>query len=171
MPSPRGAKKRKDAEGEVAGEFGKRAEFAGEPGGRVEVAGELGVPSDLGKHAYDRLDRVLHEKARLGILTSLMTRPEGLNFNELKQLCALTDGNLSRHIEVLHEAGLIDVLKGYENNRPKTICKLTAAGRKRFLEYLAELERVIHDALPEGVTQTEPTKKGSPNATLGFGPA
>lgn len=145
MPSPHGAKKRKDSEGEVAG--------------------------DLGRHSYDRLDRVLHEKARLGILTSLMTRPEGLNFNELKQLCALTDGNLSRHIDVLHEAGLIEVLKGYENNRPKTICKLTPAGRKRFLEYLAELERVIHDALPEGVSDPETSKKGSPQAALRFGPA
>ena len=145
MPSPRGVKKRKDSEGEVAG--------------------------DHGRHAYDRLDRVLHEKARLGILTSLMTRPEGLNFNELKQLCALTDGNLSRHIDVLHEAGLIEVLKGYENNRPKTICKLTPAGRKRFLEYLAELERVIHDALPEGVSAPESSKKGSPRGALRFGPA
>ena len=58
-----------------------------------------------GRYAYDGLDRVLHEKARLGIMTSLVTRPEGAVFNELKRLCALTDGNLSRHVDVLQEAG------------------------------------------------------------------
>ena len=58
-----------------------------------------------GRYAYEGLDRVLHEKARLGIMTSLATRPAGLSFNELKQLCALTDGNLNRHLDVLHRAG------------------------------------------------------------------
>ncbi len=65
-----------------------------------------------GRFAYDGLDRIMHEKARLGIMTSLISRPEGLLFGELKQLCTLTDGNLSRHIEVLHEAGLVEVRKG-----------------------------------------------------------
>ncbi|MBI2823659.1 MAG: transcriptional regulator [Planctomycetia bacterium] len=100
-----------------------------------------------GRFAYQGLDRVLHEKARLGIMTSLITRPEGLLFNELKQLCELTDGNLSRHLEVLHEAGLVEVWKGYENKRPQTLCRLSRAGRERFLKYLAELERVVQDAL------------------------
>ena len=54
-----------------------------------------------GRFAYEGLERVLHEKARLGIMTSLVTRPEGLLFGDLKRLCALTDGNLSRHLEVL----------------------------------------------------------------------
>jgi DNA-binding MarR family transcriptional regulator len=103
--------------------------------------------SGQGKHAYDGLDRVMHEKARLGIMTSLCTRPEGLLFNELKQFCALTDGNLSRHLDVLAAAGFVQVIKGYENRRPQTLCRLTAEGRKRFTEYLAELERVIRDAL------------------------
>ena len=61
---------------------------------------------ESGRFAYDGLERVLHEKARLGIMTSLVTRPEGLLFSELKRLCALTDGNLSRHLDVLREAGL-----------------------------------------------------------------
>jgi DNA-binding MarR family transcriptional regulator len=90
---------------------------------------------------------VLHEKARLGIMTSLVTRPGGLSFNELKQLCALTDGNLNRHLDVLHRAGLVAVEKGYEGRRPHTTCRLTADGRGRFLEYLAQLEQVIRDAL------------------------
>ena len=96
--------------------------------------------------AYDGLDRVFHEKARLGILTSLAAHAKGLAFGDLKHLCDLTDGNLSRHLKVLQEAGLVDVRKGYENNRPHTSCHLTASGRKRFFAYLEELERVVRDA-------------------------
>ena len=61
--------------------------------------------------SYDGLDRVIHEKARLGLLTSLMAHPRGLAFADLKQLCGLTDGNLSRHLQVLQEAGLVAVLE------------------------------------------------------------
>jgi DNA-binding MarR family transcriptional regulator len=96
--------------------------------------------------SYDGLDRVIHEKARLGLLTSLMAHPKGLSFADLKQLCALTDGNLSRHLQVLQEAGLVEVIKGYEGNRPHTTCRLTKSGRKRFLDYLAVLEQLVRDA-------------------------
>jgi DNA-binding transcriptional ArsR family regulator len=106
-------------------------------------------PDDSGRFAYEGLDRVLHEKARLGIMTSLVTRPEGLLFSELKKLCALTDGNLSRHLDVLREAGLVEVWKGFEHRRPQTLCRLSADGRARFLAYLEELEQVIRDAMPK----------------------
>jgi DNA-binding MarR family transcriptional regulator len=96
--------------------------------------------------SYDGLDRVIHEKARLGLLTSLMVNAEGLAFAELKRLCNLTDGNLSRHLQVLEEAGLVAITKGYEGNRPHTRCRLTRAGRRRFLDYLGVLERVVRDA-------------------------
>ena len=102
-----------------------------------------------GRFAYEGLDRVLHEKARLGIMTSLVTRSEGVLFNELKRLCALTDGNLSRHLDVLHEAGLVEIWKGFENRRPQTLCRLTPEGRQRFLAYLEELEQVVRDAMPK----------------------
>jgi DNA-binding transcriptional ArsR family regulator len=105
-------------------------------------------PDDSGRFAYEGLDRVLHEKARLGIMTSLVTRPEGLLFSELKKLCALTDGNLSRLLDVLREAGLVEVWKGFEHRRPQTLCRLSADGRARFLAYLEELEQVIRDAMP-----------------------
>ena len=72
--------------------------------------------------SYDGLDRVIHEKARLGLMASLMAHPKGLAFADLKQLCGLTDGNLSRHLQVLQEAGLVEVTKGYEGNRPHTSC-------------------------------------------------
>jgi DNA-binding MarR family transcriptional regulator len=101
---------------------------------------------DSGRFAYDGLDRVIHEKARLSVLTSLVAHPKGLVFNDLKQLCALTDGNLSRHLAVLEEAGLIDIEKGYEHNRPQTVCHITAQGRRRYLDYLAVLEQVVRDA-------------------------
>src|ERR1700759_2890176 len=96
--------------------------------------------------SYDGLDRVIHEKARLGLLTSLIAHPKGLAFGDLKQLCGLTDGNLSRHLQVLQEAGLVDIVKGYESNRPHTSCRLTRSGRQRFLDYLSVLEGVVRDA-------------------------
>ena len=96
-----------------------------------------------GRFAYEGLDRVLHEKARLGIMTSLVTRGEGAVFNELKRLCALTDGNLSRHLDVLQEAGLVEAWRGSEGGRPQTLYRLTAEGRARFVSYLEELEQVV----------------------------
>ena len=101
---------------------------------------------DQGRYAYEGLDRVIHEKARLGILTSLASRPEGIVFNELKELCSLTDGNLSRHLQTLEEAGLVTIWKGYADRRPQTLCRLSEKGARRFREYLAELERVVRDA-------------------------
>ena len=100
-----------------------------------------------GRFAYDGLERIIHEKARLGILTSLVAHPKGLLFNDLKDLCSLTDGNLSRHIQVLHEAGLVEVFKGSHKNRPQTVCQISDEGRRRLLEYINVLENVIADAL------------------------
>ena len=99
-----------------------------------------------GRFAYDGLDRVIHEKARLSVLTSLVTHPKGLVFGDLKEMCGLTDGNLSRHLQVLEEAGLIDIEKGYDHNRPQTLCRITAQGRRRYLGYLQVLEQIVRDA-------------------------
>ena len=99
-----------------------------------------------GRFAYEGLDRAIHEKARLGILTSLVAHPEGLLFTDLKELCSLTDGNLNRHLAVLQEAGLIDIKKTNQA-RPQSIVAMTAVGRKRFQEYIAVLESVVADAL------------------------
>ncbi len=96
--------------------------------------------------AYEGLDRVMHERARLSVLTSLLGHPKGLTFGALKQLCGLTDGNLSRHLEVLESAKLVGVTKALEHNRPQTVCRITPAGRRRFLAYLAVLEQVLVDA-------------------------
>jgi len=110
------------------------------------MAGKPESRQASGRYAYEGLDRVLHEKARLGILTCLASRPEGLLFNELKELCALTDGNLSRHLQTLDEAGLVEIWKGYHRRRPQTLVRLSREGQERFLAYLAELEKVVQDA-------------------------
>jgi len=99
-----------------------------------------------GRFAYEGLDRVIHERARLSVLTSLITNPKGVSFNDLKQLCALTDGNLSRHLSVLEEAKMVEIIRGHDRNRPQTICRITASGRRRYLEYLETLEQVVRDA-------------------------
>jgi DNA-binding HxlR family transcriptional regulator len=107
-----------------------------------------------GRYAYEGLDRVIHERARLGVLTCLVTNPKGLLFNDLKQLCSLTDGNLSRHLSVLETEGMVAITKGHEQNRPQTSCRITAAGRKRYLQYLSTLEQVIKDVAK--VSKDEP---------------
>ncbi len=104
-------------------------------------------PDPGGRFAYHGLLRVIHERARLGILTSLATNPAGLFFIDLRKLCALTDGNLSRHLAALKEAGLVLVLRGSSGGRPQSLVKITATGRVRFTEYIAELERVVSDAM------------------------
>lgn len=95
--------------------------------------------------SYDGLDRTVHERARLGVMTSLIAHSKGLAFADLRRLCGLTDGNLSRHLKVLEEAGLVSVHKGYDRNRPLTTVRLTDDGRHRFLDYLDVLERVVRD--------------------------
>src|SRR3984957_7825460 len=99
-----------------------------------------------GRFAYDGLDRLIHEKARLSVLTSLVAHPKGLIFGDLRSMCGLTDGNLSRHLQVLQEAGLVEIEKGYAQKRPQTVCRITPDGRLRYLDYLTVLEQVVRDA-------------------------
>jgi DNA-binding MarR family transcriptional regulator len=106
-----------------------------------------GDSATTGRFAYEGLERVFHEKARLSIMTSLVAHPRGLVFADLKELCGLTDGNLSRHLQVLSEAGFVEISKGYRRNRPQTRCLLTDEGKSRFLEYINVLESVVADAL------------------------
>lgn len=122
-------------------------------------------PRSPSRFAYDGLNRVIHERARLSLLTSLLTHPKGLAFAELKDLCALTDGNLNRHLLVLEEARLVSVSKTLEGARTQTRCRITALGRKRYLEYLAVLEQVIRDgALATKEDPIPPGVRGSAGA-------
>ena len=107
------------------------------------------TPAEVGRFSYEGLDRVMHEKARLGILASLASHKGGLLFNDLKQLCSLTDGNLSRHLAVLSEADLVEIWKGKQGPRTQTMYRLTSNGRRRFTEYIRVLENVVSDAQSE----------------------
>jgi DNA-binding MarR family transcriptional regulator len=108
-----------------------------------------------GRYAYDGLDRILHEKARLGLLTCLASHPEGLLFNDLKELCNLTDGNLSRHLQVLNQHGVVEIYKSFEQKRPQTLCRISPEGRERFLAYIGELQKVLSDADTSSQPQTK----------------
>jgi DNA-binding MarR family transcriptional regulator len=107
-------------------------------------------PESTGSFAFEGLERIIHERSRLSILSSLAAHPEGLIFNDLKGLCALTDGNLSRQIQILQEAGLVEVWKGFHKKRPQTMVRFTPNGKKRFLEYIAVLEDVVSNAIATG---------------------
>jgi DNA-binding MarR family transcriptional regulator len=95
-----------------------------------------------------QLDRVIHEKGRLAIMSMLAASPE-LSFTELRDALAMTDGNLTTHIRTLQEAGYVSVAKSYQKNRPLTTCALTAAGRKAFTQYVNLLERIVQQTRPK----------------------
>jgi len=120
-----------------------------------------------GRFAYEGLERIFHEKARLGIMTSLVTNPRGVIFSDLKELCHLTDGNLSRHLQVLNEAGFVEIWKGFHKNRPQTLCRITDEGRRRFLEYINVLETVVEDALKAA---SKTTSTSTSNLAKGWSP-
>jgi DNA-binding MarR family transcriptional regulator len=89
-----------------------------------------------------QLDRVIHEKGRLAIMSLLAASPE-LAFTELRDALEMTDGNVTTHIRTLQEAGYVAVAKSYQNNRPLTTCSMTAAGRKAFADYISLLEQIV----------------------------
>ena len=95
-----------------------------------------------------QLDRVIHEKGRLGIMSMLAASPE-LSFTELRDALEMTDGNLTSHMRTLQESGYVSVSKSYENNRPLTTCSLTPAGKKAFANYVNLLEQIVQQNKPK----------------------
>ena len=93
------------------------------------------------------LDRLIHERLRLGIVSALAVN-DRLAFNELKRLLETTDGNLSVHARKLEEAAYITCDKTFEDRMPRTVYRLTAAGRRAFDKYLAHMEAIIAAAKP-----------------------
>jgi len=89
-----------------------------------------------------QLDRVIHEKGRLAIMSLLAATPE-LAFTELRDTLEMTDGNVTAHIRTLQEAGYVSVTKSFQNNRSLTTCALTAKGRKSFTDYIGLLEQIV----------------------------
>jgi len=92
--------------------------------------------------AFLQLDRVIHEKGRLAIMSMLAASPE-LSFTELRDALGMTDGNLTTHIRTLQEAGYVSVTKSFQNRRPLTTCALTPAGAKAFAQYINLLEAIV----------------------------
>jgi DNA-binding MarR family transcriptional regulator len=95
-----------------------------------------------------QLDRVIHEKGRLAIMSMLAASPE-LSFTEMRDALSMTDGNLTTHIRTLQEAGYVSITKSFQNNRPHTTCSLTAAGHKAFTNYINLLEKIIQQNKPK----------------------
>jgi len=94
------------------------------------------------------LDRLIHERIRLGIVSALAANPS-LTFNDLKRLLKTTDGNLSVHARKLEEAKYIDCVKSFEGRMPKTEYSLTATGRKALNKYLDHMEALIGAMRPQ----------------------
>lgn len=95
-----------------------------------------------------QLDRVIHEKGRLAIMSMLAASPE-LSFTELRDALGMTDGNLTTHIRTLQQAGYVAVTKSFENRRPLTTCSLTTAGRRAFAEHVDRLEQIVRQTRPK----------------------
>ena len=91
-----------------------------------------------------KLDRVIHEKGRMAIMSLLAANRE-LSFTEMRETLGMTDGNLSVHLRTLQESGYIAVTKSFQNRKPLTTCSLTNSGRKAFAEYIDLLEQIIRE--------------------------
>ena len=96
----------------------------------------------MNPEAFLQLDRVIHEKGRLAIMSMLAASPE-LSFTELRDALSMTDGNLTTHIRTLQEAGYVTVAKSYQNKRPLTTVSLNTAGSKASAEYVDLLEKIV----------------------------
>lgn len=93
---------------------------------------------------YNKLDDVLSSKIRLGIVSLLVTA-EIAEFTYIKEILALTDGNLSTHLKKLDEAGYVSIEKSFFNNKPKTTVKITSKGLNAFNDYVSFLENIIQN--------------------------
>jgi DNA-binding MarR family transcriptional regulator len=96
----------------------------------------------VGEHLSTQLDKVLTQKARLGIISILMVMEE-TDFNHLKEKLNLTDGNLSTHLSLLEKEKYIRLRKIFDRKKPKTLCHITDKGRRAFVDYMDTLERII----------------------------
>jgi predicted ArsR family transcriptional regulator len=112
--------------------------------------------------AYEGLERLFHERGRLAVCTCLIANPDGMRFKALQDACALTDGNLNRHLHALSETGIVTLERLRGSGRPTTMVRITESGKNRFLEYIDELEAVVR-----AVNESEPERsRAAPNLRL-----
>jgi len=102
--------------------------------------------TDQSDNPYEALERIFREPNRLAIMSALASASGGLTFNDLKEACQLTDGNLSRHLKALEEAGAVGIKKTFVGVKPQTTAHLSAKGRQNFMDYLKALEEVLKQA-------------------------
>ena len=95
---------------------------------------------------YEALERIFHEPSRMSIMSALCAADGGLSFNQLRETCALTDGNLNRHLKTLQEAGAVTIRKTFVAEKPRTTVYLAKEGLERFQQYLEALADVLHAA-------------------------
>lgn len=107
--------------------------------------------------AFAGLERIFHERGRLAVCTCLIANPDGMRFTDLQEACALTDGNLNRHLHALAEVEVVRMQRVTGRGRPTTIVTITDDGRRRFLAYIDELESVVRDV------QTRRHNESAPN--------
>ena len=95
-----------------------------------------------------QLDRIIHEKGRLAIMSLLAASPQ-LSFTELRDTLGMTDGNITAHVRTLQEAGYIAVTKSFQSGRPLTSYAMTADGRTAFTAYINLLEQIVQQSKPK----------------------
>lgn len=120
----------------------KQRAITKEAGERRSPVADLRRVGEKAEASPQELDRLIHERVRLGIVSALAVN-EALTFNDLKRLLKLTDGNLSVHARKLEEAGYVSCKKSFENRLPKTEYRLSPAGRRALQRYLDHMEAII----------------------------
>jgi DNA-binding MarR family transcriptional regulator len=101
----------------------------------------------VARQAHNEIDDVIHQKTRLAIMASL-AGVKRLDFNELKAQLGLTDGNLSRHLSHLENAGYVKISKGFKGKKPRTTVAISAKGQRALAQYLQALQNIIDTANP-----------------------
>lgn len=95
---------------------------------------------------FESIERIFHEPNRLSIMSALCAAEKGLAFGELKEICGLTDGNLSRHLKALEDAGAVRIEKKFVASKPRTTIFISADGLEKFNDYLNALGEVLKKA-------------------------
>ncbi len=117
--------------------------------------------------AIERLDKVIHERGRLAIM-SLLAASESMSFTELRETLGFTDGNLSVHMRTLEEGGYVSVEKTFVNRKPRTEFALTLEGRNSFELYIRTLEEIVRESLPTTAPRRPTPLDGSARLTPGI---
>ena len=115
---------------------------------------------------YEALEKVFHEPNRLAIMSALCAAEKGMTFNELKEDCRLTDGNLNRHLKALDEAGAVRIEKAFVDSKPRTTAFISKRGLDSFGQYLSALSEVLEKA-----RRAVPAEKGEKRGFAAFAQA